>query len=60
MAKIIADREEVGPEVEEIDSEDMIIKSLYNSDSFDDEDESEPNEYDVEEDIEEDNEDDEN
>jgi DNA gyrase subunit A len=54
LAKIIAEREEVGPEVEEIDSEDMIIKTLYNSDSYDDDEEIESNEYDIDEEIEED------
>jgi len=52
LAKIIAEREEVGPEVEEIDSEDMIIKTLYNSDSYDDEEEIERNDDDIDEDIE--------
>jgi DNA gyrase subunit A len=37
LAKIIAVREEVGPEVEEIDSEDMIEKELNESDSYDEE-----------------------
>ncbi|MGB4589688.1 MAG: DNA gyrase subunit A [Clostridiaceae bacterium] len=61
LAKIIADREEVGPEVEEIDSEDMIIKTLYNSDSYDDEEEIEDNDDDIDEEIEDDiDEDDEN
>jgi len=61
LAKIIAEREEVGPEVEEIDSEDMIIKTLYNSDSYDDEEEIERNDDDIDEDIEDDiDEDDEN
>jgi len=46
LAKIIAVREEVGPEVEEIDSEDMIDKELNESDSYDEEIEEE-----LEEDI---------
>ena len=61
LAKIIAEREEVGPEVEEIDSEDMIIKTLYNSDSYDDEEEIDLNEEEIDDEIEDDfNEDDEN
>lgn len=46
LAKIIAVRDEVGPEVEEIDSEDMIDKELNESDSYDEEIEEE-----LEEDI---------